>query len=186
MPTTARKRRFSRRRSCSHSRRSVCHEDDEGEGDEKEGGEIPRELAEFIPAISARQARRFDARANFSAERKRWERNWPARWGIVFTRCNVFYENIFFFFFSEEKKYYIIKCYAILEKKFSWETKYILIIYVCIFREWYLTLLLRAQNISSFSKSVGITFQQFIIILYVDCSLTLGTIGVKTGWCNYL
>ncbi|KYN20854.1 hypothetical protein ALC57_06760 [Trachymyrmex cornetzi] len=46
-----------------------------GEWEVKEEEEIPRELAEFIPAISARQARRFDARANFSAERKRWERN---------------------------------------------------------------------------------------------------------------
>ncbi|KYQ57946.1 hypothetical protein ALC60_02995 [Trachymyrmex zeteki] len=72
MPTTARKRRFSRRRSCylgSHSRRSVCYEDEEKKVKEEE---IPREFAEFIPAISARQARRFDASANFSAERKRF------------------------------------------------------------------------------------------------------------------
>ncbi|EGI57864.1 hypothetical protein G5I_14051 [Acromyrmex echinatior] len=49
-----------------------------GEKEMKEE-EILRELAEFIPAISARQARRFDARANFSAERKRWERNTDQR-----------------------------------------------------------------------------------------------------------
>jgi len=45
----------------------------------KEEKEIPRELAEFIPAINARRARRFDTRANLSAERKRWERDRPAR-----------------------------------------------------------------------------------------------------------
>ncbi|KYN34282.1 hypothetical protein ALC56_11389 [Trachymyrmex septentrionalis] len=56
MPATARKRRFSRRRSCylgSHSRRSVRREDEDGgEGGEGEEEEIPRELAEFILAIS--------------------------------------------------------------------------------------------------------------------------------------
>lgn len=59
-------------------------EDEEEEKEEKEE-KIPRELTEFIPAISARRARRFDARADFSAERKRWEHSRAAWRRVVFT-----------------------------------------------------------------------------------------------------
>jgi hypothetical protein len=85
----------------------------------KQEEEIPRELAEFIPAISARRARRFDARADFSAERKRWERATDPRGEescsrVGATRRNIFCENLLT---RKRKARYVIKRYVILFRK---------------------------------------------------------------------
>lgn len=68
----------------------------------KEKEEIPRELAEFIPAISARRARRFDARTDFFAKRKRWERNGEESCSGVRKQDVDFFAKTFFQFGVKE------------------------------------------------------------------------------------
>lgn len=87
--------------------------------------EIPRELAEFIPAISARRARRFDARARIfppsgnggNATEPRGEESCSRELGVE--QDVIFSVKCSFIYITREGKKYCI----ILETNLASETK---------------------------------------------------------------
>jgi len=74
--------------------------------EKEEEEEIPRELTEFIPAISARRARRFDARTDFSAKRKRWEHRAEPRGEEL---CSRVEKQDIKYFFSAKRRNHVAK-----------------------------------------------------------------------------